>query len=180
MMQPLIYSVNGKTPQIHGTAFIAPGVVICGDVKIAADVSIWFGCVLRGDVNEISIGRGSNVQEASILHVDSPESGGCALTIGEMALVGHKCMLHGTTIEDGGFMGMCSTALDHSVIQSGAMLAAGSFLTGGKVVPGGEIWAGSPAKKFRDMTPEMATGNHHGVTHYIENARTHGAALAGA
>jgi len=177
-MEPLIYSINGKTPDIHDTAFIAPGVVIAGDVKIGADVSIWYGCILRGDVNHISIGRGSNIQEASVLHVDGPASGGCPLIIGEMALVGHKCMLHGVTIEDGGFMGMCSTALDHSVIQSDAMLAAGAFLTGGKVVPTGEIWAGSPAKKFRDLTPEAVARNRLGVEHYIHNGRSHSAALA--
>ncbi|NNE39308.1 MAG: gamma carbonic anhydrase family protein [Marinicaulis sp.] len=177
-MEPIIFAIQGKSPIIHDTAFIAPGAVVCGDVEIGANASIWYGCVLRGDENKITIGAGSNIQDGTIIHVDNPAMNGIATTIGENVLVGHKCMLHGATVHDGGFVGMCATMLDHSVVETGAMLAAGAFLSPRKIVPAGEMWAGMPARKFRDLREGEDKMALMGAAHYVEEARRHRDALA--
>ncbi len=176
-LEPLIFEIAGKKPRIHSSAFIAPGAVVCGDVEIGEDASIWYGCVLRGDTNRIVVGKGSNLQDGTIVHVDAPEQGGIPSLIGANVLVGHRCMLHGTTIEDGGFVGMCATMLDRSVVKSGGFLAAGAFLTNGKIVPGGELWAGAPARKFRDLKDGEDKFALLGAAHYVAEARAHMAAL---
>lgn len=177
-MTPLIFAISGRAPKIHASAFIAPGAVVCGDVEIGEDVSIWYSCVLRGDTNGIVIGKGTNIQDGTIIHVDGPDANGTPALIGANALVGHKCMLHGCTVEDGGFVGMGSTVLDRAVIKSGGFLAAGAFLTQGKTVPAGEMWAGSPARKFRDLKPGEDKLALIGAAHYVAEARAHIDALA--
>ncbi len=164
---------GGKTPVIHESAFIAPGAVIIGDVEIGEGASVWYGSVLRGDCNKIVIGARSNIQDGTIIHVDVPEQGGTPCLIGEDVLVGHKCMLHGCKIEDRGFIGMCATVLDRTVVESDGFLAAGAFLGAGKRLPSGEMWAGLPARKFRDLKPGedkmMLAGTHH----YVHEAQEH-------
>lgn len=177
-MKPLIFAIGDKTPKIHETAFIAPGAVIAGDVTIEENASVWYGCVLRGDENRIVVGRGANVQDGTVIHVDNPEWGGLPTLIGENALVGHKCMLHGASVHDGGFVGMSATMLDGSVVETGAMLAAGAFLSPRKTVPSGEMWAGTPAKKFRDLRDGEDQIAMIGAGHYVEEAARHRAALA--
>ena len=178
-MKPLIFEIAGKAPTIHTTAFIAPGAVVCGDVEIGANASVWYGCVLRGDSNKIIVGEGSNIQDGTVIHADEPMLGGVPTTIGRNALIGHKCMLHGATVEDEGFVGMGSTMLDGSVVRTGAMLAAGAFLSSRKIVPAGEMWAGMPAKKFRDLRDGESKMALAGAHHYMEEARAHAAALKG-
>ena len=177
-MKPLIFAIGDRKPQIHETAFIAPGAVVCGDVEIHENASIWYGCVLRGDENKIVIGAGSNIQDGTVIHVDAPEWNGCPTMIGANVLVGHKCMLHGATVQDGGFVGMGATMLDHSIVETGGMLAAGAFLSPKKVVPAGEMWAGMPAKKFRDLREGEDKMAIIGSSNYVEEARKHRAALA--
>ena len=177
-MEPLIFAIGDKKPVIHETAFIAPGVVIAGDVEVHENASIWYGSVLRGDTNKIIVGKNSNVQDGTIIHVDAAEWGGVQTIIGENVLIGHKCMLHGATIEDGGFVGMCATMLDGSIVKTGAMLAAGAFLSPKKIVPAGEMWAGMPARKFRDLREGEDKFAIYGSGHYVEEAKAHRAALA--
>ncbi len=177
-MEPLIFAIGDKSPKIHETAFIAPGVVIAGDVEVHADASIWYGSVLRGDENKIVVGKGSNVQDGTVIHVDHPDWGGLPTLIGENVLIGHKCMLHGATVHDGGFVGMNATMLDGSIVESGAMLAAGAFLSPKKIVPAGEMWAGVPAKKFRDLREGEDKFALIGSANYIEEAKRHRTALA--
>ena len=176
-MQPLIFAIGDRKPKIHKSAFIAPGAVVCGDVEVHENASVWYGCVLRGDTNKIVVGKNSNVQDGTIIHVDDPQWGGSPTIIGENVLIGHRCMLHGCTIKDGGFVGMCATMLDRTVIESGGFLAAGAFLTPNKTVPSGEMWAGSPAKKFRDLKEGEDKMALIGAAHYVEEAKTHIAAL---
>jgi len=177
-IEPLIFAIGGKTPKIHQSAFIAPGVVVCGDVEIGENSSVWYGCVIRGDSNRIVIGKGTNIQDGTIIHADAPEIGGVPTLIGANALIGHKCLLHGATVEDGGFVGMNATMLDGSLVKTGAMLAAGAFLSQRKIVPAGELWAGMPAKKFRDLKEGEDKMALLGAAHYVEEARIHRAALA--
>ena len=176
-MEPLIFAIGDRQPVIHPSAFIAPGAVICGDVEVHENASVWYGSVLRGDTNKIVVGKGSNVQDGTIIHVDDPRWGGSPTIIGENALVGHKCMLHGCTVHDGGFVGMCATMLDVSVVETGAILAAGAFLSAKKCVPAGEMWAGMPARKMRDLREGEDKMALIGSGHYVEEARAHAAAL---
>jgi carbonic anhydrase/acetyltransferase-like protein (isoleucine patch superfamily) len=176
-LEPLIFPIGGRKPNIHPSAFIAPGAIVCGDVEIGEDASVWYGCVLRGDTNTIRIGARTNVQDGTIIHVDDPQWGGTPTTIGADALIGHRCMLHGCTVEDGGFVGMCATMLDRSVVKSGGFLAAGAFLAPGKIVPAGEMWAGAPARKFRELKEGEDKMALIGAAHYVAEARAHWEAL---
>ncbi|MEO1310694.1 MAG: gamma carbonic anhydrase family protein [Pseudomonadota bacterium] len=176
-MQPLIMPINGKAPRIHESAFIAPGAVIVGDVEVHEDASVWYGSVLRGDTGLIRVGKGSNVQDGTIVHIDAPEVGGTPCLIGENVLVGHMCMLHGCTLEDGAFIGMKSSVLDGAVVESGGFLAAGAFLGPGKRVPKGEMWAGLPAKKMRDLRGDEDKWALLGSMHYVEESRAHAEAI---
>lgn len=172
--------IHGKAPHIHDSAFIAPGCVIIGDVTIGADSSVWYNCVLRADVSRIVIGERSNVQDGSVLHCDPPRPGdpdGSPLIIGDDVLIGHMAMVHGCTIEDRGFVGLGAIAMNKAVIGSDAMLAAGAMLTEGKVMEPRSLWAGRPAKPLRDLNDAAVMGMRMGVTHYVENARAHRAAI---
>lgn len=148
---PIILPYKGTTPRIHESAFIAPGVVIIGDVEIGALTNIWFGCVIRGDVNTIRIGERTNIQDGTIVHVTR---GTGPTFIGSGITIGHRAVIHATTLMDDCFIGMCATAMDGAVVEPGAMLAAGALLTPGKRIPSGELWAGNPAKLFRPLKNE--------------------------
>lgn len=148
-MTPIILPYNGIYPIIHPTAFIAPGAVVIGNVTLGAEVGVWFGCVIRGDVQSITIGARTNIQDGTIIHVtrtDGPTRIGAGVTIG------HRALLHACTVGDGAFIGMGATLLDGAVVESGAMLAAGALLTPGKRVPTGQLWAGNPARMMRELT----------------------------
>ena len=174
--------IHGKAPQIHESAFIAPGTVIVGDVTIGAGSSIWYNCVLRADVSSITIGERTNVQDGSVLHCDGPSPqypDGCPLVIGDDVLIGHMAMVHGCIIEDRGFVGLGAIAMNKAVIGSDAMLAAGAMLTENKVMGERELWGGRPARKMRDLDDAAIAGMRLGVAHYAENAKHHAAAIAG-
>lgn len=175
-----ILSIDGKTPQIDDSAFIAPGCRIIGDVTIGPDVSIWYNCVIRAEVNRIVIGARSNIQDGSVIHCDGPMPGvpdGYPTIIGEDVLVGHNCMIHGCTLEDLAFVGLSTTAMNGSVVEGDAMLAAGAMLTQNKRVPARQLWAGSPARFVRELDDAAIMGMRIGVAHYVENAKKHAAAL---
>lgn len=175
-----IATLHGKTPRIHSSAFIAPGCRIVGDVEIGPDVSIWYNCVIRADVNRVVIGARSNIQDGSVVHCDSPSPGhpdGFATVIGEDVLIGHMAMIHGCTLEDRAFVGLGATVLNGCVIESDGMLGAGAMLTAGKRIEGRQLWIGSPAKYMRDLDDAAIAGNRLGVRMYVENGQAHKAAL---
>ena len=178
-----IVPIHGKTPQIHESAFIAPGCTIIGDVTIGAGSSIWYNCVLRADVSRIVIGERSNVQDGSVLHCDPPRPGdpdGSPLIIGDDVLIGHMAMVHGCTIHDRGFVGLGAIAMNKAVIGSDAMLAAGAMLTEGKVMGERELWAGRSAKQLKGLSDAAVAGMRMGTAHYAENAKHHAEAVAAA
>ena len=150
-MSPIILPYKGITPTIHPDAWIAPGAVIVGDVHIGAHSNIWFGCVIRGDVNSIRIGERTNIQDGTVIHVTRKTG---PTTIGSGITVGHKALIHAATIHDDSFVGMGSVVLDFAVIETGGFLAAGAILTPHKRIPTGQMWAGNPAKYFRDLKPQ--------------------------
>lgn len=147
-----ILKYKNHEPKIDGSAFIASGSPIIGRVEIGKNSSIWFNCVIRGDVGSIKIGDGTNIQDGTVIHVDRNPGGD--IIIGNMVTVGHFCMLHACTIHDNAFIGMSSTIMDHAIVEPEAMVAAGSLVTNGKVIKSGEIWAGRPAKFFKKMSSE--------------------------
>ncbi|WP_135078392.1 gamma carbonic anhydrase family protein [Terasakiella sp. SH-1] len=166
-MKPLIRTYKGTEPKIADDVFVAENAVIIGDVEIGAQSSIWYGCVLRGDVEKIRIGERSNIQDGTIVHVTADKFG---TYIGDDVLVGHNAVIHGCTLEDGAFVGMGAIVLDGAVVESGAMVAAGALVTPGKIVKSGELWGGNPAKKMRDLTDEQIIGLKHGTDHYVDVA----------
>jgi carbonic anhydrase/acetyltransferase-like protein (isoleucine patch superfamily) len=173
---------NGATPRADLSAFVAPGAVLIGDVEIGAEASIWYNCVLRGDVNRIRIGARTNIQDGSVIHVDSPHPGaeaGHPTIIGEEVLIGHLAMVHGCILHDRAFVGLGSIVMDGCEIESFGMLAAGAMLTPGKRVPAGQLWAGRPARYLRDLSEAERDANLAGVFHYVELARAHRAAISG-
>ena len=177
-----IAAIHGRAPQIHPTAFIAPGCRIIGDVTIGPEVSIWYNCVLRADVSRIVIGARSNVQDGSVLHCDPERPGdpeGSPLLIGEDVLIGHLAMLHGCVLEDRAFVGLGAIAMNKARIGSDAMLAAGAMLTEGKVIDPRTLWGGRPARFMRELDDAAVAGMRMGVAHYVENGKAHAAALTG-
>jgi gamma-carbonic anhydrase len=173
-------SFAGKTPWIDPAAFVAPGAQLIGDIEIGPEASIWYNCVLRGDVNAIRIGARSNIQDGSVIHVDSPHPGheaGHPTIIGDEVLIGHLAMVHGCILRDRAFVGLGAIVMDGCEIEGDAMLAAGAMLTPGKRIPSGQLWAGRPAKYVRDLSEADLAGMRAGVAHYVELARRHAAAL---
>ena len=173
---------GGRTPRVDPGAFVAPGARLIGDVEIGSDASIWYNCVLRGDVNRIRVGARSNIQDGTVVHCDSPRPGheaGYPTLIGEDVLIGHLAMVHGCILHDRAFVGLGSIVMDGCEIESDAMLAAGAMLTQGKRIPSGQLWAGRPAKYVRDLRPQDLESMHQGSAHYVELARRHARALEG-
>ncbi len=175
-----IITLHGHTPKIHETAWIAPGCRIIGDVEIGAHASIWYNCVLRGDVNAIRIGARTNVQDGTVIHCDSAKDGraGWPTIIEDDALVGHMAMLHGCTIRTNALVGLGSILMDNCVLEANAMLAAGAMLTPGKRVESFQMWGGRPAKFMRDLDEDWAALNRLAIGHYVENGQAHKAAAS--
>jgi carbonic anhydrase/acetyltransferase-like protein (isoleucine patch superfamily) len=171
----------GKTPLVDPTAFVAPGARLIGDIALGPEASIWYNCVLRGDMNRIRIGARSNIQDGSVIHVDPPRPGGpdhgYPCLIGEEVLIGHMAMVHGCILHDRAFVGLGSIVMDGCEIEGDAMLAAGALLTPGKRIPSGQLWAGRPAKYVRELGEADLAGMRMGVAHYVALAKRHAAAL---
>lgn len=148
----IIRSVRGHTPHIGKDCFLADNAVVIGDVSMGDDCSIWFGTVLRGDVNSIRIGNRVNIQDGAVVHTLYQRS---TTTIGDNVSVGHNAVIHGATIEDNCLIGMNATVLDHAVIGKGSIVAAGALVLTGTVVEPGSIYAGVPAKKVKSVSPEQ-------------------------
>jgi carbonic anhydrase/acetyltransferase-like protein (isoleucine patch superfamily) len=162
-----IYSLGEHTPRIHETAWIAKSAKVIGRVAMAEGSSVWFGAVVRGDVEDIRIGRNSNVQDNSVLHADT----GIPLTIGENVTVGHHVVLHGCTVGDGALIGIRAVVLNGATIGRNCIVGAGSVVTEGKSFPDGTLIIGTPAKVVRELDPEQIAAMQHGATHYVQNAR---------
>lgn len=170
----MIRSFKGMTPKIDPSAFVAEGAVVIGKVSIGKEASIWYNCVVRGDVNFISIGDRTNIQDLSMLHVthkkhaDDP---GAPLVIGNDVTVGHSVTLHGCTIEDGAFVGMQAMIMDKAVVGKGALVGARALVTEGTVIPPHTLWVGAPAKYKRDLTPDEIAWLARSAGNYVRYSR---------
>ena len=162
-----IYTLDGIAPQLAASAWVADSAQVIGQVSLAADSSVWFGTVVRGDTDSITIGAGSNIQDACVLHADA----GQPLVVGERVTVGHHVTLHGCTIGDESLIGIGAVVLNGARIGKNCLVGAGSLVTEGKQFPDGSMIMGSPAKVVRQLSPEQIDGLRHSAQHYMDNAR---------
>ena len=162
-----IYELDGVAPQVAASAWVADSAQVIGDVVLGEGASVWFGTVVRGDADRITIGAGTNVQDASVLHADI----GVPLVIGNNVTVGHQVMLHGCTIGDESLIGIGAVVLNGAKIGKHCLVGAGALVTEGKEFPDGSMIIGSPAKAVRELTPEQIEGLRQSAQHYIDNAR---------
>ena len=171
-----IRSFEGHNPEISETVFVDESAVVIGNVAIGDDSSVWPCCSVRGDVHSITIGKRTNIQDGSILHVthDSEYApGGYKLTIGDDVTVGHNVVLHACTIENLCLIGMGSVVLDGAIVQSGAMVGAGSLVPPKKVLDGGYMWLGSPVKRARELTDKEKSFLKYSAQQYVKLKNRH-------
>lgn len=167
---PRLLPYKNQLPRIDDSAFVADGATVIGDVEIGPESSIWYGCVVRGDVNEIRIGARSNVQDGTVIHCTG---GGLGTYIGDDVTVGHLAMLHACRLEDGAFVGMKACLLDGVVVERGAVVAAGALVSPNKRIPAGELWAGTPARFVRKLEPDEIERFASTAPHYVRLSRQH-------
>lgn len=162
-----LYSLDGLAPKVpeNGKYWVAPGAQVIGNVVLEEDTSVWFNAVLRGDNETITIGKGTNVQDNSVLHTDI----GSPLTLGPYNTIGHNVVLHGCVTGEGVLIGMGATVLNGAKIGAHSIVGAGALVTEGKEFPECSLIVGSPAKVVRTLTPEQAEGIQRGVKSYVMN-----------
>ncbi len=171
-----VLSLRNFRPRIADDVYVAPTAAVIGDVEIGFSSGIWFGCTLRADGNAIRIGARTNIQDGTVIHVNSQPDGGrgtpgYACLIGSGVTVGHMALLHACTLEDGSFVGMKACVMDGVVVETEGMVAAGALVTPGKRVKRGELWAGSPAKLMRALTSAEFELFRWTAQHYAERAQ---------
>jgi carbonic anhydrase/acetyltransferase-like protein (isoleucine patch superfamily) len=167
-MKPIILPFKEFVPKIDETAFIAPGAVVAGDVEIGEESSVWFNVTMRGDIGDIRIGKRTNIQDNSVIHMTSTTQG---TYIGDEVTVGHMALLHSCTIEDRVLIGMQSCVMDDALVQAEAMVAAGSLVTPRTVIPSHQLWAGRPAHYVRDLTAEEIAHLRKSADDYVRCSR---------
>ncbi len=163
----ILRELNGHAPQFGEGCFFADNAAVIGDVIMGENCSIWFGAVLRGDVNYIRMGNKVNVQDGAVIHGTYQKA---ATTIGNNVSIGHNAIVHGCTIEDNVLVGMGSIVMDGCVVESNSIIAAGAVVTKGKRVESGSIYAGVPARKVKDISKELISGE---ITRIAENYLTY-------
>lgn len=162
-----LYELDGVGPSIAEEAWVAESAQVIGKVELAAEASVWFGAVIRGDTEIIRIGRRTNIQDMSVLHADV----GFPLTVGEDVTVGHKVMLHGCAVGSGSLIGIGAIVLNGAKIGRGCLVGAGALVTEGKEFPDGSVILGSPAKVVRQLTADQLENLRLSAAHYVDNAR---------
>lgn len=163
----MIYTFNGITPQIHPSVYLAPGARVIGDVILEENVSIWFNAVIRGDFEQITVGKGSNVQDGTVVHSDPRYP----VKIGQNITIGHNVIIHGCEIGDGSLIGMGATIMNGAVIGEGSLIAAGALIPEGTVIEPGVLVAGVPGKVVRKLTEEQIQRLLIGPAGYVKNSR---------
>ena len=158
-------------PRLGERVYVDPAASVIGDVELADDVSVWPGCVVRGDVNFIRIGARTNIQDGTVIHVshDGPHArlGGFATVIGEDVTIGHKAIVHACRIGDAALIGMGAIVLDGAVVESHGFVGAGAVVPPGKTVGHGELWLGNPARKVRVLSEADIEGLYYSAQHYV-------------
>ena len=171
-----IRSYQDTEPKIAESAYIDQDAAVIGDVTIGEDSSVWPTVAIRGDVHKITIGKRTNIQDGSVLHVTADNQfnpGGFPLIIGNGVTVGHKAVLHACTVEDYALIGMGAIVLDGAVVREKAMIGAGSVVAPGKEIEGGYLWLGSPAKKVRPLKEKELEYLEFSAQHYVDLKNKH-------
>ena len=163
----LLHPYKSIMPKIGRNVFLAETAAVIGDVEIGDESSIWYHCVVRGDVNDIKIGARTNIQDGTVIHVSSTLQG---TYIGNDVTVGHMALLHACTVEDGAFIGMKACVMDGAYVEKGAMVAAGALVTPGKRVLSGQLWGGSPARFMRELKEDEKAYIPYSAGHYARLA----------
>jgi len=161
----MIYDFENITPTLHKNSWVAANAVLIGKVILKKDANIWFNVVLRGDIEPIIIGEGSNVQDGSVFHTDP----GCPLTLGKGVTVGHMAMLHGCEVADDTLIGIGSTILNKTKIGKNCIIGANTLITENKVIPDRSLVLGSPGKIIRQVTDKEIVDIKENARHYVEN-----------
>ena len=151
----LIKELLGKTPKIGENTFLAETATVIGDVEMGIDCSIWYNAVIRGDVHYIKLGNKVNVQDNAMLHCTYEKF---PLEIGDNVSIGHNAIVHGCKIQDNVLIGMGAIVMDDCLVESNSIVGAGSVVTQGTIIKSGEVWGGIPAKKIKDLSPELLEG----------------------
>ena len=146
----ILRAIGGKSPQIDSSVRCAESAAVLGDVRLGKDVSLWYGCTLRGDVDTIWVGEGSNIQDGCVVHCGF----GAPTHIGKNVVVGHNATVHGCTVEDGCLIGMGAVVLDGAVIGKGSLVGAGALVSGGKIIPPGSLVLGVPGRVIRKLSEQ--------------------------
>lgn len=152
---PTILPVNNKSPKIPNGCFVAENATIVGEVSMGEQCSVWFNAVIRGDVNYIKMGDKVNIQDGAVIHCTYQKY---PTNIGNNVSIGHNAIVHGCTIKDNVLIGMGSIVMDNCVVHSNSIIAAGAVVTQNTIVEPGSIYAGVPAKKIKDTSPELTAG----------------------
>ena len=170
-----IYALDGISPELppDGEYWIAPDAILIGRVRLKKNATIWWGSVLRGDYDWITVGENSNVQDLTVIHADA----GQPVTIGDNVTVGHRVIIHSAEIGDGSLIGMGSVLLNRARIGMYCLVGANALVTEGKVFEDGKMIIGSPAKPLKDLTPEQIAGFKHSAEHYVANGRRYATKL---
>lgn len=163
----MIYQLGDAQLQAEGDYYVAPTAAVIGKVILKQDASVWFGAVLRGDNEPITVGVGSNVQDCAVLHTDP----GYPLVIGPHVTVGHQVMLHGCTIGEGSLIGINAVVLNGAKIGKNCLIGANALIAEGKEIPDNSMVLGSPGKIVKTLSDEQAMGLRIGAAHYVENGR---------
>ncbi len=168
-----LYALGDWAPEVVGAYWVAPTASVIGRVRLGKDVSIWWNAVLRGDMDLISIGEGSNIQDGAILHTDA----GIQLELGRHVTVGHRAMLHGCTVGDHTLIGIGATVLNRARIGRNCLIGAHALVTEGMEIPDDSLVLGAPAKVIKQVTPQQQFVLEHSAPHYVENAKRYQAEL---
>lgn len=169
----MIYSLGERHVEFRGDHYVAPNAAVIGSVVLGRNASVWFNCVLRGDNDVISIGDNTNVQDASVLHVDED----VPLTLGDNVSIGHKVMLHGCMVGDNSLIGINAVVLNHARIGRNSLVGASSLVTEGKEFPDGSLILGSPARVARALTEAEIAGLSQIADHYVEKSELYRTSL---
>ncbi len=162
-----LYALGAHQPQLHADTWVAPDANLVGQVVLEAGASVWFGCTIRADHEEIRICEGANVQENVVMHIDA----GFPLTVGKNCTIGHKVMLHGCTIGENSLIGMGATVLNGAKIGKNCLIGAGALITENKVIPDNSLVMGAPGKVVREVSEAQAKNLTLSALHYQENMR---------
>ena len=169
-LEPLLITHQGQAPRVAASAWIAPGAALIGDVVVGPDSSIWYACVLRGDLHHIRVGARSNLQDGTVVHVTRDRF---PAEIGDEVTVGHRAVVHGCRVADGALIGIGAIVLDGAEIGEEALIGAGSVVTPGTRIPARALAFGTPARVVRRLDDAELVAQRERTLHYIETARAH-------